>query len=301
MMRKLACVMGLMVCSNVGATETSPWDFAFELGAENDSNVVNDDAEQNSGTDSVNRQLKLTLGYKKKLANKSNWSANYTYFNKDYLSIDKFDSDLHMVSLKTSRKFDAVKLGIGALFVDSNLNSKDFVQLKQISPNLSYFFNKTNYFHSTLSFGQKDFSSNDDRSTDQTAVAANYYHLFNGLNNYITAGVKFKDENASEAEYSYDLFEFKLSYTYRSKFFEWPSRLNLSYRYQKRDYSDEINDDIDAFRLDKRNQLAAKYRINWPSKFYSEFEFVRNFNQSNLASADYDQNKVGFLVGYKLK
>ncbi|MCJ8270334.1 MAG: hypothetical protein MJK04_13145 [Psychrosphaera sp.] len=290
-----------LFCTSAVANEDSPWDFAFELGAENDSNVVIEDTDQTSNTDSVNRQLKLALGYKHKTQNKTTLSAHYTYFDKDYQSVDQYDSNIHLLSFKTSHKFDAVKIGIAALFVDSNLNSKDFIQVKQISPSLSYFFNKTNYFHGSLSFGEKDFSHDEDRSASQRGVSMNLYHLFNGLNNYITAGFKFKDESAIESEHSYNMFEYKLSYIYRSQVFDFPSKLNLSYRYQKRIYEEEFNDDIDDFRHDKRHQLSATYRIEWQPRWYSEFDVTHNANQSNLEAADYDQTRFGFLMGYKLK
>jgi hypothetical protein len=296
-----SCLLSLVLKStDSNATQESPWDFAFELGAENDSNVVIDDTDQTSNTDSVSRQYKLALGYKHKTQNNTTMSANYTYFNKDYESIDTYDSDIHMLSLKTSHKFNAVKVGFAALFIDSNLNARDFIQVKKISPSLSYFLNKTNYFHSTVSLGQKDFDRDDNRSASQHGVSMNLYHLFNGLNHYISAGFKFKDESANDSEYSYNLFEYKLSYVYRSKIFDFPSKLDLSYRLQKRIYEEEFNDDIGDFRHDKRNQLAATYRIDWKQSWYTEFDVTRNLNESNLEAADYDQTKFGLLVGYKL-
>ncbi|NQZ06229.1 MAG: hypothetical protein HRT35_03620 [Algicola sp.] len=297
-----SCLFGLMLFSaDSNATQDSPWNLAFELGAENDSNVVIEDTDQTSNTDNVNRQLKLALGYKHKTQNNTKMSANYSYFNKDYESVDTYDSDIHLLNVKVSHKFDAVKIGIAALFVDSTLDSEDFVQMKQISPSLSYFFNKTNYFHGSLNLGEKDFAHDDDRSASQRGVSMNLYHLFNGLNHYISAGFKFKDESAIESEYSYNMFEYKLSYVYRSRIFDFPSKLNLSYRLQKRIYEEEFNDDIGDFRHDTRNQLAATYRIDWQQSWYSEFEVTRNLNESNLEAADYDQTKFGFLVGYKLK
>ncbi len=305
-MKRFACLAScllslVMISADSNASDESPWDFAFELGAEDDSNVVIEDTDQTSNTDSTNRQYKLALGYKHKTQNNTTMSANYTYFNKDYESIDTYDSDIHMLSVKTSHKFDAVKVGIAALFVDSNLNSQDFIQVKKISPSLSYFFNKTNYFHSTVSFADKDFEFDDDRSATSQGVSMSLYHFFNGLNHYISAGFKFKDESANDAEYSYNMFEYKLSYVYRSKLFDFPSKLDLSYRLQKRIYEEEFNADIGDFRHDKRNQLAATYRLDWTQNWYSEIDVTRNLNESNLAAADYDQTKFGFLVGYKLK
>ncbi|SFD65792.1 hypothetical protein [Pseudoalteromonas denitrificans] len=290
----------LLVFPSVFASEKSPWKLVFELKGESDSNVVNDDIEEDSGSDSISRQFKLAMGYKQKLSKKTNVGAYYTYFSKNYLAIDGYDSDIHLVKLKTSHKFDKLKMNIDGIFANSTIDSERFLHLKQLSPSLSYFINKTNYLHGSVSLGKKDYEYLEERSVTQKSISGKYYYMLNGLNHYMTAGIKLKDENAREVLYSYDMLEFKLAYTYRMQLFDLRTRLNLNYRYQNRDYSDEEHWDIGEFRSDKRNQFRVAYRINWPLQLYSELELIRNFNQSNLDSADYNQTKIGLMLGYKL-
>lgn len=289
----------LLVTAQSVAKEKSPWQFNLELGVESDSNVVIEDVERNSAADNLNYQSRVSLGYNHKTPNKTEFGASYSFFRKDFHSLDDFDSDIHMVNLKASHKFDKAKVGINATRADAYLNDDAFVVYQQVTPNVSYYFDKKNFVYVSYTVGDKEFDELDERNADQQELGFNFYHLFQGLNQYVTAGVEYKDEDADELFYSYRQWQFKLSYTYRSRVFDQPSRIKLSYRYQDRDYNSDFHPILDEYRQDERNQLKLNWRIDLPHNLYSEFELTGNFNESNLEAANYDQTKFGVLLGYK--
>lgn len=288
--------------SYVSHASTSDWRFDAEFGIEDDSNVVIDDTDQNANTQSLAQKLKLALGYQYKSKDKIYQSAiNYSYLNTNYQDLNQFDSQLQILSGKLQKKFDNSKIGINAQWIDATLNGQSFLTVKQITPNLSYFFNKTNYLYSSLTLGRKTFNQSPDRNADQQALSTNYYRLFNGLNHYISLNAKHKQEDADWALYSYDQNELKIKYNYRQTWFELPHKLSLSFRVQKRDYDEVWHPQIDDFRVDKRHQWQAKWRIDWTEQFFSELALTRNIHRSNVSFADYSQNKIAFNFGVGIR
>ena len=280
----------------------SPWQFDFEIGVEDDSNVVVDDNDQNANADSLAQQLKLSAGYKHKSQDKIfESSVNYSYLNTNYQDLNQFDSQLHLVNGKIQKKFDDAKIGLSAQWIDAELNKQSFLNLKQITPNLSYFFDKTNYIYSSVTLGHKSFAQSPQRDADQQAISVSYYRLFNGLNHYITFSGKYKQEDADQSLYSYQQNELKVKYNYRRNWFNLRHKLSISYRYQKRDYDEQEHPQIGEFRADKRHQWQGKWRINWTEQWFSELSLTRNIHHSNISFADYDQNKIGFSLGFSVR
>ena len=296
----LGILIGLF--SYVSHANTSNWRFDAEYGIEDDSNVVIDDTDQNANADNLAQKLKLGVGYKHKSQDKVyDTSINYSYLNTNYQDLSQYDSQLQLLSGKIQRKFDKVKLGINGQWIDANLDGQSFLKVKQLTPNLSYFFNKTNYIYSSITFGRKTFAQDPDRNADQQALSANYYRLFNGLNHYITLSAKYKTEDADWELYSYEQNELKVKYNYRQNWFELPHKLSVSYRFQKRDYDELWHPQIDEFRADKRHQWQAKWRIEWTELFFSELALTRNIHNSNVSFADYTQNKIALNFGLNIR
>jgi hypothetical protein len=292
----------LAITAHANEQPENPWKVGVEFGVEDDSNVVVDDNDSNTDSDNLNRQSKLSLGYNHKMTNpKIDSSFGYTFFSNDYQTLDAFDSKLHLFNFKTSRKFADVKLGLSAQWVDSSLDHNDFLQLKQVGTNASYFINKTNYLYSAVKLGRKTFAQDSDRNANQRTLSANYYRLFNGLNHYVLIGGKLKYERAQSQVFSYDLAELKAQYVYRKSILTVPTKVSLGYRYQKRDYANAWHPDINKYRKDRRHQLFGTLRLQWNNQWYSELSLVHNANDSNLAFADYDQSRISFLVGFELK
>lgn len=291
----------LLLNTNAFANDKNPWQFSAELGIQSDSNVVVEDVDRDSATDNLAQHTRLSIGYNQKTDDKFEFGGTYSFVSKNYRSLDEFDTDMRMLNLKASKKFDKVKLGINAIHVEADLNDDAFVVYKQVVPNLSYFINKKNFIYLSYLLGQKEFEALTQRDADQGEFGLNYYHLIRGLNNYITAGFSYKDEDAEDNVYSYNQLELKLAYTYRTKIADYPSRLKLSYRYQRRDYDQQEHPVFNLFRLDKRNQLKFSTKVNLTERLYSEFEVTSNMVGSNLDVFEYDQTKVGLLIGYEFK
>lgn len=299
MKKQMMLLPVLLVSATPLADEKSPWQFNLQFGIESDSNVVVEDVERNSAADSLSYQSRVSLGYNHKTKNKSEFGASYSFSRKDYNSLDSFDTDIHLVNLKASHKFKDAKVGINATRAKAYLDDDAFVVYEKVTPNVSYYFDKKNFIYLSYTLGEKTFEDLHERSADQQELGFNYYHLLQGLNHYLTAGLEYKDEDAEEHFYSYQQWQFKLSYNYRSRLFDMPTRLKLSYRYQDRDHDSDEHPLLGEFRQDERNQLKLNYRISLPNNFFSEIELTGNFNQSNLEAADYDQTKFGILIGYK--
>lgn len=297
----VSCLLIAITTQSSASTMPNPWTLAFELGVEDDSNVVVTDTDENSNRSSLSRRSKFSLGYKHKSEDKkSDSSISYSYFRQDFEDLSTFDSELSLLNVKTNYKLNNVKLGISGQLVDANLGGEDLLKINQVSPNISYFISKTNYLYAQATFGKKTFADAPERDANQMTLSANYYQLFNGLNHYISFGAKYKNEDAEFDLHSYDLFELKTQYVYRTKLLSYPARFNLSYRYQNRQYDDELHPSIDEYRHDKRHQLKASMRLDWTERWYNELTLTRQFNHSNVSFADFDRTKLGLLLGLSL-
>ena len=77
-----------------------------------------------------------------------------------------------------------------------------------------------------------------------------------------------------------------------------PQKFRLNWRYQNRTYEDVIHPDINAFREDNRRQWEAEWEMSISDDIKATFSYRRNEQDSNLATASYDQNTKGLTVQY---
>ena len=297
-MRYSSLILLGLFCSSGFAEEDSNFSGSLEAGVQSDSNVVVDEVEEGSDEDSNNRQFKFALNYKKALKDAGQWSASYRYNNKIYLSADGFDTELHIGSLGYSQKFDKVKLGVNVNYADASLDNKAFLKLKHVTPNLSWFINKTRMLNASWQYGTKDFADRPERSATQNTLSLSVSELFNGVNHYISVGGKLRHESADTAHHGYDQWSVRISHHYRTRLWDKPLKSVVSYRYQDREYELE-HPQVGALREDERQQLQARFTLDWTDSFYNELTLTRNSHQSNLTAADYDQHKVGLMFGYQ--
>ena len=109
---------------------------------------------------------------------------------------------------------------------------------------------------------------------------------------------KFKDEDATAERYDYEAHNIKLRYIHRYNLWDDVLKLELSWRYEDRDYSG-ITPSIDEEREDQRHRW--KIDLEYPVFKRGTLQFYGGYSDydSNFPRAAYDQHVVGTRLSWR--
>lgn len=290
------------LCLGVSAQERNKEVHSFKgnvtLGIEQDSTLSIDELDVSNSTDSNAQRYKLNGRYQYRPDDTNKMSFSYTFTSKNYEDQDEFDSDTHLWNLSVSTEVEDVTIGVRSQWVDSSLNNNDFLDIKQFSPYVSLFAGKEWFFSGSVRVSDKELVNNPDRNSRGFMASLDAYYFISGLNHYLQFNVRSRDEDAESDEFDYETSEFKVTYTKRFRIYELLNKVKLSWRWQERDYDKQINEVIGDFRRDNRNQWQVSWEVEFSEDWMLEASARRNNNNSNLISADYDQNTYALSLRY---
>ena len=170
--------------------------------------------------------------------------------------------------------------------------------MEQVSPYVSFFIGRQWFVNMSYSYADKSIETNNDRSAHSTELSADVYRFIKGVNHYFFFGYRSRDENANSALFNYVSNQFRISWLKKFDFGGASHKLRVNWRYQLRNYNDEVHPDIDAFRRDNRRQWEAEWETSLTQSWIIKLNYRRNEQDSNLSAANYDQNTQGLTVQY---
>lgn len=287
-------------CLVLANQQESPHDWRIELetGIANDSIIVVDEIDNIATEGGDSAKLYTSVRYRYLASDELQYSAAYSFSTKNYRHSSELDTKLHILSGSFRNKWQRFSGGIRAHYIEAELGNKDFLQIEQISPYVSFFLNK--YWYMDLSYrrASKEIFTDEDRSGSSDMLSADVYYFLQGTRHYWQIGSNYRQEEADNAQFTYNEQQIRLSYLYTFPVFGWDHELKLSYHYQRRDYDELMDPEIADFRLDKRNEWEVELTSNFTGRFTTTLLYSRSENDSNNPHQVYQQNALSLMFNY---
>lgn len=264
---------------------------SVELGAEHNSNVSVSELESATGESDVAATLDAGFDASWQATERLSVDAGYSYSGRRYDEFDAFDLDLHLLYGDLSYDFDLFSLGTNYYYADARLGGDDFLTLKQYSVYAGKLFADQWYLRGALNFADKSFNNFAARDADSEGVSLDAFWFFNQGRSTLVFGYAFDDEDARVNAFSYRANTMRVRYTNRFNVIGKDAQLQLGVRVQDRDYRG-ITPEINARRDDRQYTTEARVEVSLNSYLSVSTQFERAAFRSNLASADYTENRV---------
>jgi len=236
--------------------------------------------------------LDVDVDYKKSFAKTLNLNVGYSLSQSLHNDLDQFDIQTHRISAKLEVDIATkTSAGVNLNAVDSRLDGKDFIDLKQLSPFIGHYVSKQAFVRSAFDFTYKRFPGRRRRDADAGAFNLDLYYFIHGPRHYLIGGYKYKRENAASSSFDYDAHRYKFRWIRRFSPLGTPAKLKVSWRYENRDY-DETSASIGERRKDKRHRWSADLEMPLSAKTSVFIEYEYRDYHSNLASAEYTETLI---------
>ena len=281
-------------------SSNDPHSFDGRLGAgyESDSTVIVDAIDSMSDSANIARTWQVNLNYDYQHDEEDKLSLSLNHITRNFEDDNQFDSRLLILSGTYSHDYERHTVGVRNQLIRSTLSSEDFLNTEQISPYISFFIGRQWFLNVSFTYADKIIKTNNERSAISYEMSTDVYYFFKGVNHYLLFGYRSRDEEAKDDLFNYDSSQLRVSWLKKVHFWNMPQKFRLNWRYQNRTYEDVIHPDINAFREDNRRQWEAEWEMSISDDIKATFSYRRNEQDSNLATASYDQNTKGLTVQY---
>ena len=291
-------IAALLLCSGTALAEPTEYSAEVSIGGEYDSNVTVDEVDVSSNLSDYALTMDAELKATQQFSDKTGGSLTYDFSQTMYQEFSIVDRQTHLLGLDLDHKFGGVRAGLSGYYIHSRLDNDPFLTLYRASPSLSGFLNKKLFARVAYVYADKLIESNSQRDAITHSGEGDLYYFQRGLRSYFNFGYKYKDEDARAARLDYKSQNFKLRYVLRWEWLERTNKLELSWRYEDRDYT-SITPSISAKRKDERHRWQFTYEI--PLGKRSALQAYGGYGdyESNFPSADYDQTVLGSRFIYR--
>ncbi|MEH6516441.1 MAG: surface lipoprotein assembly modifier [Halioglobus sp.] len=300
-----ALTANVVVVASVTGAESEPGGlppprFGAELGVgvEYDSNISVEEVDRASSESDYALTLDASLEMRQDLSDTTELALNYDYSQNSYNEFSQVDRQTHILGSDLSFKFGELDSGISAYYINSRLDGSKFLDLYRLSPSVSGFLAKKWFARGAYVYLEKSIESTSERDASTHAGEADLYYFRRGLRSYFNFGYRYKDENAEADRLDYQSSSAKIRYVHRIEVFSRLAKLELSWRYEERDYS-SATPSIDEERADKRHRWRANMEMPLVGKSAVQVYYGYSDYDSNLPSADYSQTIVGTRFTYR--
>ena len=273
-------------------------DFEVSAGAEQDSNLNVVELDKNSNESDIAALLNAKVDANWKPVEKLSLSGGYAYSSKTYQNNDNYNLAIHQISADANYDFTALTIGGSYHNAKAILDGKSFLDLQQASIYASKLINNKIYLRVAANNQDKHFPSLSERNATNTGFAGDLFIFSNGGNTFVNLGVSNEKENARARQFDYSGINLKAKVSNKFSLWGKENKLQLGYRYLKRDYSG-ITPEIKAKRNDVGNIAEASWEIAFTPKILLETKLEHGKYQSNLDAADYSEIRVAVLLKAK--
>lgn len=289
----LFLVVSALAASVASATDDRI-DFSGEAstGIEYDSNVSVIDLDKNTGRGDASLLTDLGLGADIALTEAVALTLGYAWSQTRYQDFPDFDLSMHKAS--AALKYDAgiVDTGLALHYVDAQLGSDDFLEMRRFSPSLAKLFGERLYLRGAYVRADKNHRTDAGRSAVNDGLSADAFWFLDGPRRYVAFGVLVADENAVNGDFDYDGRGLKLTYAQRLGGSGVEVDLKFRLQLERRDYQQVLESSllgVPSRRADERRRAAlmVDVPVNEWLAVKGGIEYARNV--SNLASADFDE------------
>ncbi len=278
--------------------EKSPFSLRVTIGAEYDSNVSVDSIDRTTNIGDNSALFKAKANYKMPLGNDTEFRLGYSFSQSSHETFSNFDIRSQMASANLVHDFGPFKAGLAYRHSNAQLDGEDFLTLKQVSPYLSGFVAKKVFIRTSYTQTDKSFDNRPVRDAESRMLGADVYFFLRGIRRYWIVGYKRENEDAIGPEFDFDANHFRLKYQQRFVLGGKDLKMGLGWRYEGRAYNG-MTPSINMIREDNRNRYQAEIEYPLTPSSFFQLEFERADYDSNLPSADYNQNLAAVRLGFE--
>jgi hypothetical protein len=296
----LTAVCGPAALAAEDKKQGSPAEYSAEIGvgAEYDSNVSVEEVDATSGEGDYALTLDLGLEAKKGFTEKLDAALSYDFSQSFYDEFSEVDRQTHIFGADVAYSAAMVDTGLSTYYIHSRLDGDKFLELVRVSPSLSGFLARKWYARGAYVYSNKSIEERPDRDADTHAGEFDVYFFRRGLRSYFNVGYRYRHEDAEADRYDYTSNSVKIRYIHRWELFSRLSKLELSWRYEDRDY-DGITPSIGEERNDERHRWRADLEVPLVGEAAVQLYYGYSDYESNFPSADYTQYLVGTRFLYR--
>lgn len=274
-----------------------PWSLATAAGVEFDDNVSTSETDTNTSKDDGAAVMEISGTYKLLEQPGRELEAGYDFYQSSYFDLEDFNLHSHSFSLAGAQDLWDVDTGLSYRFTTTRLGNEHFLDVARISPSMGYMVTPRWYAMARYEFHNKNFHDNPGRDAHQSGVGMDHFVFFQGNKAYASFGYRRENENADRAEFDYTGNAVRAGWHA-----PWPGigpdgTIDLSYRYTTRDY-DNITPSIGRKRDDDRHSFGIVLARRVTESLLGRLRYQYTSADSNLQSADYDQNVVSLTFEY---
>ncbi|OFE12960.1 hypothetical protein PHACT_07255 [Pseudohongiella acticola] len=267
------------------------WSGSLEAGAEYNSNVSVSELESATGEADSSANVDAGINANWQASERLSVDAGYSFSGQRYQDFDAFDLDLHLLYGDVSYEFDQFSVGTNYYHADAKLGGDDFLTLKQYSFYAGKLFADQWFVRGALNFADKTFDDFAQRDADTEGLSLDLFWFFNEGNSNLVLGYAFDDEQAREPAFSYEADTVRLRYTHDFVLFDKETEFGVGTRFQDRNYQ-AVTPGLGARRDDRQQITDARLEMSLNEALAAAIQVERGNYQSNLASADYTENRV---------
>jgi hypothetical protein len=270
----------------------------LSIGGEYDGNVSVEEVDRASESGDYALTLEAGGAIEQRLSERAVVGFNYDYSQSNYRKFSEVDRQTHIVGSDFTWHFPDADAGLSAFYINSRLDGKEFLELWRVSPALSGFVARRWFLRGAYVYQDKTLADRDFRDAITDALEGDVYFFAQGLRRYFNLGYRIKDENARSAPLDYESWAVKLRYIQRLSVFSRLAKLELSWRYEDRDYS-SVTPSIGEERSDERHRLGVDLEVPLKQRLFLQLYYQYADYASNLERVDYTQNLGGFRIVYR--
>lgn len=239
------------------------------------------------------------VAYENAIDDNQSFKLSYNLSDKHYGDNEQFNLQNHLASVGYNIKHDKVTYGLTYRYVHSNLDSKRFLTISQVTPSLSWFISKKHYLRFAYTFHDKTLEDNTGRNANSHELSSDYYYFANGLNSYFIVAVKARDEDADDELFNYSSQQLRIAYQKRFNISDHPLKASIDLRVREREYTTQIHPSIGDFRLDET--YSSSFSLEWEVGEHWLWQWNMEYadRQSNLASVDFSQTLISAGFEYR--
>lgn len=307
-LNRLACGVGAgalaMFAATAHAQETAPsgggptFRFEGKVGADYNSNVAVQDLDTNTGQSDWAATINGLVEASGQPVDKLTLRGGYEFSQTLHDEFDAFDLTLHRGFAEAAYDFGFVTAGVLGNVAQANLAGEEYLTFTQVSPYVSKQFGDAVFVRASYAATDKSFTGRPERDATSDTLAADVYFFLDGTKRYIAVGGKAIEEDANTDALDFDGGSARVRLVQRFDALGREMTFRAGAEYEQRDY-DAPTPSIGAPREDKRTGVDVSLEAPITENWFVEGSYRFGDYQSNLASANYDEQVTSVKLGVK--
>ena len=299
----IAAGVGLssMIAVKAASAEEFPnLDLSLSLGWQHDSHLSVDAIDQSSSVDDS--------ALRTEASGRVNWFENegrklqteYSYLQTTHTDYSEFDMTLHRVGATYGHEIDDTQVTASYFYNAALLDGDDLLDIHSAKIGLGRLMWKKIYATTGYEYQKHEFQQIglEQRDADRHQFDFGALYVL-GKKKTVSLNAVVADHDAVSSELDYESAQVTGSLKWPVKVFGVEgSRLGLRYRYRVRDYLYDTAS-IGEERYDERHTYRARLDVPFVENVTGRIQFEHTASESNLPSADYDNDHVRLMLIWK--